>query len=617
MTPETTTHFERLRERVRAVGRRHQRCAVTLGAGRLAWCLGLPLLAVVLLAAVVHLPFYLRAPLLPVALGLAVWWGWRWVARPLRSRYSLTRAALLVEAQRPELRSRVVSALELYPRLAESPPPFEPAMVEALVAYAQESTAADDFRAVVDARPARRHLIAAAVTGLAWVLAFVLLPSAMLGACRSLVTAWAEMGELAQRAGGARIEIEPLAQRAYLAGSDVTLRAVQKGFHRERLDLRVRPVGGEAWTQVSLPAGADGRVTHTVQKAQKSFEFYLASGRIESERRTAVVTERPRIVALSVEYELPEYVRRAPIVQPRSDGNLQALYGSTVVLTIEANKDLDAAELRASFQKQPEALSVGGRYARCALRLAEKAWLANPAAVIHESYRLRLRDEYGFTNADADRDFALEIVKDAAPVIQMVGLPHRSPEEEPHVLEEKLGAISVSVQARDDYGVRKIVLRYRIEDLDSGRELAKNQKERQFPLPRTEVPVTRLVRLDEIGAKVGDRIVFWAEAEDAYDLEPEKGPNLARTPVYRVAIVTQEALFTEVRYKDSWSVPWYDRQKIATLSPRATPERLAPPQEPPAVLAARLLDTPPVTDSLPAADRLLAQDYFDSLNAGK
>ena len=62
---------------------------------------------------------------------------------------------------------------------------------------------------------------------------------------------------------------------------------------------------------------------------------------------------------------------------------------------------------------------------------------------------------------------------------------------------------------------------------------------------------------------------------------------------------------------------WYDSRKIATLSQRAAPPRLAPENEAAAAVAAKLLDAPPALDALRGPDRQLVQDYYDSLNGAR
>lgn len=604
-----------LEQRVRAVAARLRCCLVMEGAGRLTWGVGLPLLALTVLECTAGLPLLLRIPILPlVAVGL-LFGAWRGLLRPLLQRTSPARAALLVESRRPDLRSRLISALQLYPHLGESERTgFDPAMVEATILYAQRSTEQDDFLALIDRRPARRHAAWAAATLGLWLIAFAVSPSGMAAALGRMGSAWLDVRDLARRMTGARLEIAAFDQPAYLRGSDVTVRAVQTGFRTARIDLFLRAKEAPDWSRRSLDISADGTAAFVVTNCQDSFECYAAAGRIQSAPVIVIVTERPRLVKLSVEYDLPAYVRRAPVVQPRSDGNLKALYGSSVVLTVEANKPLKSARLATSFLEQAEPLGVGGRFAQGALRLDLPQWRADPRPTIEETYTLRLTDEYGFENEDADRAYPVVVVKDVGPELEFVGLPPGADAREPHILEKQADGISLAVRGRDDYGITRVVLHYRIESLESNAE--KSSGTRAFPLglPRTELSQLGLARLSQFGVEVGDRIVFWAEAEDAYDLDPDAGPHVARTRTYRIAVVTEEQLFKDIVYRDDWSAHWYDGLKVASLARRSPPPRLAPESEPAARVAARRLEAVPVADGLRGRDRLAVRSYFESLS---
>src|SRR4029079_4786073 len=133
---------------------------------------------------------------------------------------------------------------------------------------------------------------------------------------------------------------------------------------------------------------------------------------------------------------------------------------------------------------------------------------------------------------------------------------------------------------------------------------------RLFALPRAELPHLPLVRLGDLDAHVGDRIVLCAEAFYAYDLDEKRGANATRTPAFRIAVVSEEELFGEVVYSDDWSTQWYDSLKMATLGARKVPERTASEREDAAMVAKKLLATPPSNDSLGGEDQQLVQDYF-------
>lgn len=605
--------YQALRDRVLRVAAVHRRSAVIEGSGRITWQIGLPLLGILLLQMAFGLPFYLRVPVLPVLALAIIWLSWRFIARPLLERYTITQAALLVEAKRPQLSSKLVSALECYHDLAAPSPRFDGGMVEALVLHTASSTASEDFTQVIDRRQVRRQVMAAAAVLAFWIVAVAVAHQAMGQAILSLGSAWGDVRNIAQKLSGARIVVDPLDRPAYLRGSDVTIHAHQHGFHAENMEARVRNQGEQQWKAADVRVNDQGQTEFIARGVTDNFEVYFSAGRIESDRRSVIVTERPRIASLSVEYDLPDYARHAPITQVRSDGNLEAVYGTTVIVTIRANKPLKTAELSGSFLSKAQRLTVGGEYARAVIRLSDLKWLKERQPTT-EQYKLALSDEFGFANEDAQRQYKLVITKDQAPKIALLGLPHRSEKDEPHLLEQRLNGIGAVVRASDDYGISKLTLHYRVEDLDTGTTKSQGKREQLFPLPRVDIPQAVLLRFSELGAVAGDRVVFWAEAEDAYDLEPEAGPHRTVTPTYRIAVVAQEESFTEVVYKDDWSAQWYDALKVATLTKREIPPRQSPEREPAADVAKKLLDAPQTGDSVQGADRQLVQEYLDSLN---
>ena len=455
--------------------------------------------------------------------------------------------------------------------------------------------------------------LAAALTLAVWAAMFLGDPSGMGQAFGRLLAAWGDVRDMARQMSGARIVIEPLDRPAYLRGSPVTVRLAQKEFHSPVMDLLLREEGAAEWRREPLRVAPDGRAHYAATNCQKTFEVCGLAGRIQSPPTTVIITERPRIVKLSVEYDLPAYARRAPVVQPRSDGRLKALYGSSVLLTLEANKTLKSVVMKASYAPGPEHFSVGGRFAQGTMRLDLDRWLKDERPSQEESYSLRLSDEYGYENEDAEAVYPLVVVKDQGPEIEFVGLPHRSSAAEPHVLEKDMPAVGLAVKARDDYGIARVTLHYRVESLESGEPRGGSEKMFPMGLPKSDIPHLGLARLSQLGAQVGDRVVFWAEAEDCFDMGAGSGPHKAKTASYRIAVVTQEQLFKDVVYRDDWSANWYDGLKVAALGRRVPPPRMAPESEPPARVTPRAMDALPLADGVGGGDRLIIQSYFDSV----
>nr|MBA3848073.1 hypothetical protein [Planctomycetota bacterium] len=167
-----------------------------------------------------------------------------------------------------------------------------------------------------------------------------------------------------------------------------------------------------------------------------------------------------------------------------------------------------------------------------------------------------------------------------------------------------------------DQGIARISLHWRLESLlETEAPRSGAGKEKLFVSPPRQVSGLSLARLADLGAKVGDRIVFWAEAADAYDLGPEHAPHVARTPEYRIAVVSREEIMADVMYAGTWTVDLYNRQKQAALAQREKPPRNDPPPEPPGVVQPRTIDVSQVDDALSGIDQEVYRAYIGSLDA--
>src|SRR5207237_696236 len=151
--------------------------------------------------------------------------------------------------------------------------------------------------------------------------------------------------------------------------------------------------------------------------------------------------------------------------------------------------------LKRSYAKAQDDMIVGAQYAQFLMKLNEPAWLESDEETINAKYTLLLTDDYGFTNDDAGHAYDLSVIKDKPPFITLAGLPNRSPSDEPHVLEPQLRGFAAVVKGSDDCGIAKIVLHYRIEDLDNNQELAKDTITRVLPVPQPDIPQLNLLKL--------------------------------------------------------------------------------------------------------------------------
>ena len=172
-----------------------------------------------------------------------------------------------------------------------------------------------------------------------------------------------------------------------------------------------------------------------------------------------------------MEYDLPDYTGRGRIVQPHSDGSIEAVYGTRATVTVHANKSIKNAEfkivklkmdmLHVRLTAETAPVTVGGEFARAIIQLKDVPTVA--------AYYLKLGDEYGTSNDDASRSYRVVVTRDQPPKIDLVvsGLPQIKPGREEHLLDQRVNTLGAVVRASDDYGVSKLTLHYRVEDLDS------------------------------------------------------------------------------------------------------------------------------------------------------
>jgi len=359
-----------------------------------------------------------------------------------------------------------------------------------------------------------------------------------------------------------RIAVLPDGKTTVLQGSSVALEATMVGFDSDHLDLRVEPEEGEPELFRLDTRGAHS-VQHTLVSLERTFEALFSYQEIASERVRIRVVERPSVRNIQLEVIYPSYVRRPPLRLPRSSGEITALKGSHVILTIEASKSLQRGHLELE-QGEPVVLAVGGRFARGVLPVEEGI-----------RYLVRLVGEDGFTN-EAPRLRLIKVVHDQSPEVRFVNLGIE-PEQEVQFTESIAGAKPLNVAARDDYGVRKIIFHYDIAAVVKElyhEPIRDKTRQRTFSIPRQTWSGT-IVRVGELGAKVGDRVSFWAEAQDGYDRGEDGQPNSSRTPVFHIVVIGEEFAWEDVTYQPDAS---FDFGLYDSLTRKARGRR-KPPRE--------------------------------------
>ena len=125
-----------------------------------------------------------------VLVSVPLWVAWRHVGRATRLRLGAVDLALRVEHRYPGLGDRLASAVEFLRQAENDPTAGSATLRRAVVTQAAIEAAKVDFADVIDSRPTRRMLVAAAGIALVVIGLAAMEPTAVRTAAVRLLTPW-------------------------------------------------------------------------------------------------------------------------------------------------------------------------------------------------------------------------------------------------------------------------------------------------------------------------------------------------------------------------------------------------------------------------------------------
>lgn len=460
---------------------------------------------------------------------------WRKVIPPIARRISPIYVAHAIEQQEPSLKNSLINFLLL--RRARQ-------VVAPMVFYAVEDRAARDIAAApIDAVPDWRRALR-----LGYLLAFVLAlfclylvfsPKNPLVSAARVLLPWARIAAPTR----ATIEdVTPGNATAFL-GDQIEVSAIVRGLkpgesarlHFSTADRQVLD------QQVALRRDDDGlRFRTTIPPGtlglQQDISYFITAGDCRTDTYYVRVRMAPTISVETIHYEYPKYTRLPPRTVAR-EGDIRAPLGTTVSIEASANYEILRAEIdlnctgRAGVPMRVEGTKAFGRFT---LRPAE----GDPNRSEFESYQLRFTDKERRENPRPVRH-RIEIVPDEPPEVEIL-----SPVEEESVVAWD-GRLEVEVRASDpDYGLKSVAVR---AELDGQALAVPKLFEQSAPASNNIRQWQGKVSLEprKLNLRPGQRVAFWAEAED--HREPSSNKT---TTARRWLIVDAPPQRTESRQPD-------------------------------------------------------------------
>lgn len=459
---------------------------------RLAWGLArLVAVAAVLLAIACYVdwridlryetPHWLRVAMLAGQVAVAATLSTLWLLPPLFGRRDDAATALFVEEKIPALSHRLISAVQLNRRGADTRG-MSPEMIGVVTHEAEDAARSFDFDELIDHRrlwnAAGLASLAALFAGATWL------------AGSETIRVLLARQALSELEIPRTTSIVNTTKAVWPAGEPamVTLEVRESAPVHLRCDVTVTGASGQRL--VMWAEGGAGSRLSVIQQVPAEFgdfviEAWSHNGRLKPPGHVRRVP-RPTVVRQDAWTLLPKHVGTSPngrpYALPQTKGEIVGLPGSSGTIAFTTQKPVVKASLELlGTATAEEAAKTGGAVAvlrRLPLELAENGTEGTGTFELRAeeiAYRIVVEDEYGFANLDPPRR-GIKIVEEDAP--QVVLLPEQFAPDQANLFGRSAaedfevegvpiplgGSIRIAYGALHPYGLGNARLQYRINE---------------------------------------------------------------------------------------------------------------------------------------------------------
>jgi len=510
MTAAETIRLDQLDARIRAVWLREQK--LHLLGGLLVLCRwAVPLFLVsVLIDWLTYMPAAGRAVMLLVVVGVSLYRAWVNGWRHLRP-FNAVRTALKLESQHGDLKSLLVSALQL--RSDTGSGAVSAPLRDHTCRLAEQAAAslrpeqAVPYRALL--HPGMVALIAA---GLIAVFALVNGSFLTAGLAR-IFTPWVVI-EYPTNTQITLVQSELIVKE----GDHAVIEALIGGVVPEQASIYVKTGEGRA-RAIGLDI-TDGRCAYTIDSASRDFTYRIKAGDDRTAWQTVRVVPSPRLETVQVELDYPEYLQR-------ENDAIEALTltvpeGTTVQWQLTLDRPLSAAQLlRDGRPALPLDVGGDGRTVRFSQEvLASQGY---NFLWVEKENGYRFTSPRYYLQVASDQAPRVELTSPSANMIAMLGRP-----------------LQLAVRAQDDHAIDTTAVLYRVNQ----REDKTHRLAQPVLSGQGEQTIDWDYRAVLPDLAIGDTVSFSVRVSDRYP--GEQGPHVVRTETRRITFLSKEQYLEQI-----------------------------------------------------------------------
>ena len=260
----------------------------------------------------------------------------------------------------------------------------------------------------------------------------------------------------------------------------------------------------------------------SIQQLRSSLNYFASAGDINSEEYQIKVIDHPVMRLLDVKVVSPGY-SNILLLEQKDNGNLSALVGSNVEISLLSNKELKSAHIAFEDSATTE-MKVQNNFAKGSFRVKKD-----------NSYTIIIEDLVGNKNLQPVR-YYVKALYDSNPVIELI-----YPNQDINLPNDS--RVQLEVKISDDYGFSKLNLNYKLtsskyepsQEEFSTIEISIDKKIK-------EQIVNHIWNLTQLNPAVNDVYSFFIEI---FDNDNVSGPKSAKTQIINVRVPSLDEILSQ------------------------------------------------------------------------
>ena len=296
-------------------------------------------------------------------------------------------------------------------------------------------------------------------------------------------------------------------------GKNVDFVIKVKGEIPKKIFLLTREESQTNFEEHEIQKDSLGEYKFSIQQLRSTLFYYAAAEDIKSEEYQIKVIDRPVIRSLDVKIISPGYAN-IPVLEQKDNGNVSALVGSNVEISLLSNKELKSAHIEFEDTTTAE-LKVQGNLVKGLFRIRKD-----------NSYIIVLNDLSDNNNLQPVR-YYIKALYDSNPAIELI-----YPKQDVNLANDS--RVPIEVKVNDDYGFSKLILNYK---LTSSRYEPAQEKfskiEISIDKKIKEQIVDHIWNLTQLNPAVNDVYSFYIEV---FDNDNVSGPKSAKTQIINIRV---------------------------------------------------------------------------------